>query len=111
MVNQRKIEAKLDIIRAVLEMEALRTVKEVQWLTGRIIALDCFVSKTTNRCLPFFKVFKTMSRFDWTPECEEVFVRLKDYLNQPPLLFKPQPRKDLYLYLAVSNVAVSAIMI
>lgn len=89
-------------------MEALRTIKEVQWLTKRVATLNHFVSKATDKCLPFFKVLKKVSKFEWTLKCEEAFVQLKEYLSQLPLLSKPQLGEELYLYLAVSHVVVSA---
>ena len=48
-----------------------RTVKEVQKLTGRIAALNRFVSKATDKYLPFFKTLK--QTFTWTEECEKAF--------------------------------------
>ena len=41
-----------------MEMTSPRTVKEVQKLTRRIVALNRFVSKVTDKCLPFFKTLK-----------------------------------------------------
>ena len=58
MVLQRGIEANPDKIQAILNMERPRNVKEVQSLTGRVAALNRFVSKATNKCLPFFKVLQ-----------------------------------------------------
>ena len=55
MVNQRGIEANPEKIQALLDMKSPSKVKEVQKLTGRIAALNRFVSKATDRCLPFFK--------------------------------------------------------
>jgi len=55
MVSQQGIETNLEKIRAILEMTSPKTMKEVQMLTGRIAALNRFISKATDRCLPFFK--------------------------------------------------------
>ena len=30
--------------------------KEVQSLTGKVVALNKFVSRATDKCMPFFKV-------------------------------------------------------
>ena len=57
-VSQRGIEANPEKVRAILDMVSPKTVKEVQKLTGRITALNKFVSKATNKCLPFFKTLK-----------------------------------------------------
>ena len=67
LVSQRGIEANPDKIQAILNMEPPRNVKEVQSLTGRVATLNKFISKATNKCLPFFKVFK--KAFKWIDEC------------------------------------------
>ena len=58
MVSQRGIEANLEKVQAILNMTSPKIVKEVQKLTGRIAALNRFVSKTMDKCLPFFKTLK-----------------------------------------------------
>jgi hypothetical protein len=109
MVSQRGIEANPDKIKAVLEMTPLRTVKEVQSLTGRVAALNRFVSRATDKCLPFFKTLR--KAFTWTDECQKSFEELKMYLTSPPLLSPSQQGETLSLYLAVSPTAVSSALI
>ena len=58
MVSQRVMEANPEKVRAIIDMTSPRTVKEVQKLTGRIAALNRFISKATDKCLPFFKTLK-----------------------------------------------------
>ena len=58
MVSQRGIEANPEKVRAIIDMTSPKTVKEVQKLTGRIAALNRFISKATDKCLPFFKTLK-----------------------------------------------------
>ncbi|GMP41408.1 hypothetical protein CsSME_00011521 [Camellia sinensis var. sinensis] len=58
MVSQRGIEANPEKIKALVEMQSPRTVKEVQRLTGRVAALNRFISRATDKCLPFFKVLR-----------------------------------------------------
>ena len=67
MVSQRGIEANPDKIRAIMEMAPPRNVKEVQSLNGKIAALNRFVSRATDKCLPFFRTLK--KSFEWTAEC------------------------------------------
>ena len=57
-MSQRGIEANQEKVRAMLDMVSLKTIKKVQKLTERIVALNRFVFKATNKCLPFFKTFK-----------------------------------------------------
>ena len=64
MVSQRGVEANPDKVRAIMEMASPKNIKEVQSLNGRVAALNCFVSKATDKCLPFFKVLR--KAFEWT---------------------------------------------
>ena len=109
MVSQRGIEANPDKIKAIMEIKSPKTVKEVHSLTGKVVALNRFVSRATDKCLPFFKVFK--KAFQWTDECKEALMKLKDYLTQPPLLSLSIIGEKLHLYLAISNTAVSSALI
>lgn len=111
IVNQRGIEANPDKIRAIQDMSPPTKVKEVQELAGRVAALGRFVAKSAERCQPFFKVLKRPKDFLWTAECQTAFDQLKEYLASPPLLSKPQEGEMLYLYLAVSPTAVSAVLV
>ena len=68
-------------------MTSPKTVKEVQKLTGRIAALNRFVSRATDKCLPFFKTLK--QAFAWTDECETAV---------SAALIREEDRKQLPIY-------------
>lgn len=109
MVSQRGIEANPNKVRAILEMPPPRITKQLQQLTGRLATLNRFVSRSSDKCLPFFKVLKRA--FSWTEECERAFGELKTYLANPLLLSRPVEGEILYLYLAVSRTAVSSVLV
>uniref|UniRef100_A0A2N9J520 Uncharacterized protein n=1 Tax=Fagus sylvatica TaxID=28930 RepID=A0A2N9J520_FAGSY len=88
MVSQRGIEANPDKIKAILDMSPPKTIKEVQSLTGKAAALNRFVSRSTDKCLPFFRTLR--KAFQWTEECQKAFEELKAYLSSPPLLSPSQ---------------------
>uniref|UniRef100_A0A2N9GCP2 Integrase catalytic domain-containing protein n=1 Tax=Fagus sylvatica TaxID=28930 RepID=A0A2N9GCP2_FAGSY len=109
-LNQyRGIEANLDKIKAILDMQPPRTTKETLGLTERIAALNRFISRSTNICLPFFKILK--KAFEWTDECQQAFEKLKIYLASPPLLNPSKQGEELCLYLAVSPTPVNSALI
>ena len=58
MVSQRGIEVNPEKVRAIMELKPPKTVKAVQSLNGKVAALNRFVSKATDKCLPFFRVLK-----------------------------------------------------
>ena len=65
-------------------MEPLKNIKEVKSLTGQVAAFNRFVSKATDKCLPFFKVLK--KAFEWMDKYQKAFQDLKAYLIAAPLL-------------------------
>ena len=71
MISHRRIKANLDKIQVILDMKPPQSIKEVQSLIDRVAALNRFVSKATDKCLPFFKVLKKV--FEWTNECQKAF--------------------------------------
>ena len=96
-------------MKAILDMTSPRNVKEVQKLTRRVAALNHFVSRVMDKCLPFFKTLK--QAFTWTDECEAAFQELKRYLSNPPLLSPSNEGEDLFLYLAIFATTVSTTLI
>ena len=68
MVSQKGIEANLDKIRAIIEMAPPRNVKEVQSLNGKVATLNRFMSRATDKCLPFFRTLKRS--FEWMAKCQ-----------------------------------------
>ncbi|KAL0431872.1 UNVERIFIED_CONTAM: hypothetical protein Sradi_0813200 [Sesamum radiatum] len=63
IVSQRGIDANLEKIKAIIKIQSPNTVKEVQKLAGRIAALNHFISRSSDKGLPFFKVLKKIERF------------------------------------------------
>ncbi|GKV32493.1 hypothetical protein SLEP1_g41093 [Rubroshorea leprosula] len=111
VVSKKGIEVNPEKVQAVQQMEPPKTIKDVQCLTGRIAALHRFIAKSTERCLPFFKALREPKNFQWTTECQQAFDELKQYLALAPLLSKPVEGESLYLYLGVTEEAVSSILL
>ncbi|XP_018463421.1 uncharacterized protein LOC108834587 [Raphanus sativus] len=92
-------------------MASPKNKREVQRLTGRVAALNRFISRSTDKCLPFYDVLRGNKKFEWSDECEDAFKQLKHYLATPPVLAKPVEGEPLFLYIAVSATAVSGVLI
>ena len=67
MVNHRGIEANKSKVQALLDLQSPKTVKDIQKLTRMITALSRFVSKSTNKCHPFFQALK-MGKKTWSSQ-------------------------------------------
>ncbi|KAK0592827.1 hypothetical protein LWI29_026166 [Acer saccharum] len=80
-------------------------------LTGCLASLNRFITKSTDKCVPFFRAIKKGKWLEWSKECEVAFQKLKGYLGRAPILSKPVVRETLYLYLSVTEVATSSVLI
>ncbi|KAF8095016.1 hypothetical protein N665_0346s0013 [Sinapis alba] len=98
-------------ISTVLDLPDPKTSREIQRLTGRVAALNRSISRSTDKCLPFYELLRGNKRFLWDEVCEQAFAALKQYLTTPPVLAKPDACDTLYLYIAVSSSAVSSVLI
>ena len=92
-----------------MEMAPPRNVKEVQSLNCKVATLNKFVSRATDKCLPFFCTLK--KSFEWTTKCQQAFENLKAYLSSPPLLSPSKLGEELFFYLAISPTAVSVALV
>ncbi|KAJ1696048.1 hypothetical protein LUZ63_004560 [Rhynchospora breviuscula] len=110
IVSERGIEVHPSKCQAIMGMEAPKTVKEVQELTGRIAALSRFISKSAEVCQPFFQTIRKNKKFQWTTECQQAFEKIKEYLATSPIISRPVSGEVLYLYVAASDTAVSAVL-
>nr|ABA93008.1 retrotransposon protein, putative, Ty3-gypsy subclass [Oryza sativa Japonica Group] len=81
LVSGRGIEANPEKIKAIENMKSPTRLKEVQKLTG---------------CMA---------------EAEDVFITLKRYLSNPPILVAPQPNEELFLYIAATPYSVSIVIV
>ncbi|KAJ9565034.1 hypothetical protein OSB04_001000 [Centaurea solstitialis] len=111
LVTQRGIEASPEQVKAIIEIQSPRNVKEVQKLTGRVAALTRFISRSSDKCHLFYNVLRKNQGFLWTDEHEKALQELKQYMTSPPLLTKPVEGESLQLYLAVSKNATSAVLV
>ena len=111
MISSWAIEANPDKIHVVLDMKPLRNIKEVQRLTGCIAALGWFVSQSADKCQPFLRVLRRHTNFVWDQEVDKAFQLLKTYLAHLPKIASPLPRETFFLYLVVSEQAISAVLL
>ena len=111
MVTHRRIEVNSDQIKAINSLQPPRNPKEVQKLTRMTAALNRFISRSADRCRPFFLLMNKWKRFEWTKECALAFQKLKEYLSRPPIMSSPEVDEVLFAYIIVALHAVSLVLI
>lgn len=92
-------------------MRSPTNVKEVQYLTGRLAALYCFVSCVRDQDFLFFSTIKKKEKFKWTSKCDEAFQRVKYFLMSPLILTRLREGSPLHLYLSITNLAISSLLV
>lgn len=111
MIAYKVIEANLDKIHVLSSVESPRNKKEEKKLTSYAATLNRFMPRAENRCFLFFKALRGNHNFEWTNDSERVFQELKQTLASPPVLTRADPGYTLFLYLAVSQNAVSGVLL
>lgn len=78
IVHQKGIKANPKKIHAL----STKNIKGVQTLTGKVVALNRFVSRSSDKCQLYFYAFD--ENCEWTVKCEEAFKNLKEHFDEPP---------------------------
>ena len=94
LVTKCGIEANPNQIQALLAISSPKNIHEVQQLTRWVATLNRFVSKSADKCLPFFKILRKNRAFEWTEESK-----------MAPLFTVSSIGEELVLYLSISPTA------
>ena len=97
--------------KGINNLQPPRSPKEVQKLTRITAALNRFISRSADRCRPFFLLMNKWKDFEWTEECARAFQQLKEYLSHPPIMSSPRTDEVLFAYIVVAPHAVSLVLI
>jgi hypothetical protein len=111
LVSTKGIEANLSKIEAILRIEPPNSKRGAQRLAGRLVSLNRFISRSTERNLPFFEILKSAEVFKWGPTQQKAFEEMKQYLIDITTLTPPSSGTPLLLYVVVSHTAVSAALV
>ncbi|GJR30381.1 reverse transcriptase domain-containing protein [Tanacetum coccineum] len=112
-VNTKGIKICPDKVDAVLSLQSLKFLKDVQKLNGKLASLNRFLAKSVEKSLPFFKTLKKCTKksdFLWTEEAESAFRQMKEHIAKLPMLTAPEEQEELIVYLAASKEAVSVVL-
>ena len=111
MVTHQGIEVNPDQVKAINNLQPPQNPKEIQRLTKMMAVLNQFISRSADRCRPFFLLMNKWKGFEWTEECAQAFQQLKDYLSHPPIMLSPETDEVLFAYIAIAPHAMSLVLI
>ena len=76
-VSDKGIQVDPTKVKAIQEIPAPRTEKEVRGFLGRLNYITKFISHLTATCEPIFKLLKKDQVVRWNNECQAAFKRIK----------------------------------
>lgn len=92
-------------------MDPPRSVKEVQHLTGRLIALNQFTSCLREHTLYFLKKLRNIAYFEQTSDYQKAFKEFQIHLSSPKILSQPKENESLFLYLGMLDSTMSIVLV
>ena len=76
-----------------------------------IAVLNQFISRSANRCRPFYLLMNKWKGFEWSKYCTLAFQQLEEYLSRPPIMSRLEADEVLSAYIAVALHAISLVLI
>ena len=110
IVSNKGIEVDPTKVKAIQEMPAPRTKKEVRGFLGRLNYIARFISHLTSTCEPIFKLLKKDQVVEWNNDCQVAFDKIKEYLLEPPILMPPVEGRPLIMYLIVLDNSMGCVL-
>ncbi|GFV82069.1 retrovirus-related Pol polyprotein from transposon opus [Trichonephila clavipes] len=95
---------------AVKNWKRPENLRELRSFLGLCTYYRKFVKGFSNIARPLHKLTESKQKFQWTKECEDSFLQLKEALTSSPILIYPQPDKPFILDTDASNESVGAVL-
>ncbi|GFU10206.1 retrovirus-related Pol polyprotein from transposon 17.6 [Trichonephila clavipes] len=97
-------------VSAVKNWKRPENLRELRSFLGLCTYYRKFVKGFSNIARPLHKLTESKQKFQWTKECEDSFLQLKEALTSSPILIYPQPDKPFILDTDASNESVVAVL-
>ena len=94
--------------QAIQKMHPPTTPKQVCMFLGLVGYYRKFIKHFAKIAKPLTLLTRQQVKFEWTPEHQEAFIKLKDSIIQAPILHYPHPSKKYIVYTDASDDACGA---
>ncbi|GJT17674.1 hypothetical protein Tco_0876380 [Tanacetum coccineum] len=108
------IKANPPKVKEITDLKPPKTLKEIQSLNGKLVALSRFLSKSADKSLEFFKALKRCTdkkTVQWTADAEGTFPKMMEFIEILPKLTSPIKGKVLVMYLEASTKSISEVLL
>jgi len=97
-------------IKAVLEWPVPENRKQLQRFLGFANFYRRFIRNYSQTALPLTSLTSVKKTFQWTPEAQNAFDKLKTLFSRAPVLIQPDPTKQFILEVDASDSGVGAVL-
>ena len=77
---------------------------------GRLNYISCFISHLTATCEPIFKLLTKDQVVKWNDDSQAAFDKIKEYLQEPPILMPPLEGRPLIMYLTMLENSMGCVL-
>lgn len=110
VVDRRGLRVDPDKVKAMLELQRPKTVTEVRRVVGSFSWYRRFVPEFSSIISPITALTKKNRKFEWTPECETAFTKIKGLLVAAPILSCPDYSKEFVIITDASGYGIGAVL-
>ena len=110
LISEEGIQPLPEKLESIAKMPAPKNPKEVKQFLGLVGYYRKFVPRFADISKVLTHLTKKDVEFKWTPECENCFQILKEFLQQAPILKYPDPQASYMLYTDASKYTYAGIL-
>ena len=110
VISSDGIEMDPEKVKAVIEWETPKSVKDIQCFLGFANFYRRFIEGYSRICQPFFRLLQKDTPFAWSLDCDLVFSKLKKAFTSAPVLRHFNPNLETILETDTSDYVVSGIL-
>ena len=110
VISKEGMKMDKDKVKAILDWPIPSNVKEVQSFIGLCNYYRIFIKDFTKIASPLHKLTRKNVPFNWGPEQQKAFDKLKELFTSAPILRYPDSNKPFIVETDASNFAVGAIL-
>lgn len=110
VVDRNGLHVDPDKVKAMLDIDRPRNVKEVRRVAGTFSWYRRFIPEFSSIMAPITALLKKKAKFDWTEECDHAFRRIKECLVVAPVLSCPDYTKPFVVQTDASSFGIGAVL-
>lgn len=106
IISDKGISPCMDKVAAIKTFPVPKNVKDVRSFCGLAQFYRKFIENFAGIARPMYDLLKDKAKFEWSPECEEAFQKLKEALTGDSILQYPDFSKKFVLATDASDISI-----